>query len=59
MFVDDPEEIIQLRELLEGVSVDGPPLVTVSQWIGQKPQLATSHKSVMNSTSMQKLYIRQ
>ncbi|XP_060795927.1 FERM domain-containing protein 6 [Neoarius graeffei] len=29
-FVDDPEEIIQF---LEGVSVDGPPLVTVSQWI--------------------------
>ncbi|KAB5555606.1 hypothetical protein PHYPO_G00036100 [Pangasianodon hypophthalmus] len=33
MFVDDPEEIIRLMELLEGVSVDGPPLVTVSQWI--------------------------
>lgn len=36
MFVDDPEEIIQLTELLEGVSVDGPPLVTVSQWIGER-----------------------
>ncbi|KAF4085044.1 hypothetical protein AMELA_G00112860 [Ameiurus melas] len=33
IFVDDPEEITQLTELLEGVSVDGPPLVTVSQWI--------------------------
>ncbi|XP_017338132.1 FERM domain-containing protein 1 isoform X1 [Ictalurus punctatus] len=33
MFVDDPEEITQLTELLEGVSVDGPPLVTVSHWI--------------------------
>lgn len=34
MFVDDPEEIIQMTELLEGVSVDGPPPVTVSEWIG-------------------------
>ncbi|XP_046709282.1 FERM domain-containing protein 6 isoform X2 [Silurus meridionalis] len=32
MLVDDPEEIIHLKELLEGVSVDGPPLVTLSQW---------------------------
>ncbi|XP_037399865.1 FERM domain-containing protein 6 isoform X1 [Pygocentrus nattereri] len=31
-FVDDPDEIIGLTELLEGVSVDGP-LRPVSQWI--------------------------
>lgn len=40
MFVDDPEEITQLTELLEGVSVDGPPLVTVSHWIGERPKSA-------------------
>ncbi|XP_053368161.1 FERM domain-containing protein 6 isoform X1 [Clarias gariepinus] len=32
MYVDDPEEIIQLTERLQGVSVGGPPLVNVSQW---------------------------
>lgn len=40
MLVDNPEEIMQLTELLEGVSVDGPPLVPVSQWIGKKPKSA-------------------
>lgn len=40
MFVDYPEEVIQLTELLEGVSVDGPPLVTASQWIGKRPKSA-------------------
>lgn len=38
MSVDDSEEITRLTELLEGVSVDGPPLVTVSQWIGKRPK---------------------
>ncbi|XP_026996425.2 FERM domain-containing protein 6 [Tachysurus fulvidraco] len=33
MCVDDVEEITWLTELRDGVSVDGPPLVTVSQWI--------------------------
>ncbi|TSK14760.1 Glycerol-3-phosphate acyltransferase 1, mitochondrial [Bagarius yarrelli] len=33
MSVDDPDEITCLIDLREGVSVDGPPLVTVSQWI--------------------------
>lgn len=40
MFVDDHKEIIQLTEHLEGVSVDGPPLVTESQWIGKRPKPA-------------------
>ncbi|KAG7325057.1 hypothetical protein KOW79_011373 [Hemibagrus wyckioides] len=33
MSVDDTEDITQLNEFLEGVSVDGPPFITVSQWI--------------------------
>lgn len=40
MYVDDPEEIIQLTERLQGVSVGGPPLVNVSQWTGERPQSA-------------------
>lgn len=53
-FVDEPEEIIQF---LEGVSVDGPPLVTVSQWIGERPKSAivpcwSSNRSTMIGTLM-------
>ncbi|XP_026882030.2 FERM domain-containing protein 6 isoform X2 [Electrophorus electricus] len=32
MYVDDPEELRLLTELLEGVSVDGPPLILVPHW---------------------------
>lgn len=34
MLVDDPDDIVSLTELLEGVSVDGP-LTPVSHWIGE------------------------
>nr|XP_021336042.1 FERM domain-containing protein 6-like [Danio rerio] len=32
MFVDDPEDVLRLFELLEGVSVDDPLLLPISQW---------------------------
>lgn len=34
MFVDDPEDVLRLFELLEGVSVDDPLLLPISQWKG-------------------------
>ncbi|KAK7122468.1 hypothetical protein R3I94_019550 [Phoxinus phoxinus] len=34
MFVDDPEDILRLVELVEGVSVDGPLLLPISYWTG-------------------------
>ncbi|XP_067226404.1 FERM domain-containing protein 6 [Chanodichthys erythropterus] len=34
MLVDDPEDILRLVELVEGVSVDGPLLLPISQWKG-------------------------
>lgn len=43
MSVDDAEDITRLNEFLEGVSVDGPPSVTVSQWIGERPLHTTTH----------------
>lgn len=35
MFVDDPEDILRLVELVEGVSVDGPLLLPISHWKGE------------------------
>ncbi|XP_067285686.1 FERM domain-containing protein 6 [Pseudorasbora parva] len=35
MFVDDPEDILHLTELVEGVSVDGPLLLPISHWKAQ------------------------
>ncbi|ROI81850.1 FERM domain-containing protein 6 [Anabarilius grahami] len=35
MFVDDPEDILRLVELVEGVSVDGPLPLPISHWKGE------------------------
>uniref|UniRef100_A0A672N3W3 Si:ch73-205h11.1 n=1 Tax=Sinocyclocheilus grahami TaxID=75366 RepID=A0A672N3W3_SINGR len=35
MFVDDPEDVLRLIELVEGVSVDGPLFLPISHWKGE------------------------
>ncbi len=35
MLVDDPEDVLRLVELLEGVSVDAPLFLPISHWKGE------------------------
>ncbi|XP_042591721.1 uncharacterized protein LOC109104478 isoform X1 [Cyprinus carpio] len=40
MFVDDPEDVLRLIELVEGVSVDGPLFLPISHWKGETNQIS-------------------